>query len=155
MLSWKAILLIAALVGLIVLSYLRNSYKNTISILGAGAGWRTAIAASYPFVSGPLGFQNSTVPYAVAYWMENGRQPTQTDAATITNLIENGSCNPTEAWNYVKCNLPYNSSFDCRTDSNPCPHSGSAIAGPSTGQQIVDGLFRYGVPIAGLALMAL
>lgn len=152
MLSWKAIILIALLVGLIVLSYMRESYKKTISILGAGQGWRTSLASAYPLFSYPLGFPDNSIAPAITHWMENGQQPKPQDAETIYNLIASNGCIPAQAWTYVKCNIPYDSGYNCHDESPSC--SGSKPPA-STGTSAISAFYQYVVPILGLGMMAL
>ena len=157
MLSWKAILNIALLVGLIVLSYMRDRYKRTLSILGPTRGWTTAVAAAYPLFGSLLKFPSSEAAWTVAWWMENGNQPTVQDADTIINVIRIASCPPSSALAYVRCDIPVDSgdSAKCENSSSLCHGTGSHTNSESVGKQLLDGFYQYGVPIIGLGLMAL
>lgn len=156
MLSWKAIILVALIAIFIVLAYMRDNYRNTISVLGAGRGWRTALATAYPMLSGPLQFKSNRTAYAISWWMENGTNPTATDANTIQVLMDASECTPAQAWSYVRCDVEVSAGDAPNTcpTSPPCGQPQPTPSSSSVLGEIANGVFQYGVPVIGLILMA-
>ena len=154
MLSWKAILIISLVVGLILISYMRDQYKNTLSILGGSKGWPIALASAYRPLYFIFGFANNEVAPTVSWWMENGHSPTPADAVTIETLMSDSSCNPAQAWSYVQCDINITPGTDAPSQcaGSPCGNHGG---GPSPTGSLINSAFQYGVPALGLALMLL
>lgn len=154
MLSWKAIVFIALLIGLFVVAYIRDRFKNTISVMGPVKGYPLAFASAYRPFSFLFGYPNNQVPYAITWWMENGANPTQTDADTIQYMVDNSECTPQQAWSVVQCNIqfPEGQGPDQCPTSPPC---GSDNQPSATGTNWINDFYQYAVPLIGLGMMAL
>lgn len=152
---WKLIVVMLLLTAVIVVSFVRNRYKNTISVLGT-SGYRYAFAAAYPMLSGLLGFESSQVPLAVTQWMEYGKTPTATDAQTITNLVNCSQCTIAEVMQCMLCGIsPIANCTKAPTDctASPCNCNAPPSPKPSTGHELLDAAYKYGLPILNTAIM--
>jgi hypothetical protein len=105
------LLLFLIIAGAIVfyLASLRQKYPNTIRIgdqsdLGAGYGWRCAIANSYLPISltGIMGMGTNEAE-AVTTWCEKGNCPQPEDLDFIHNAVVEANWTPAQAFDCLKC----------------------------------------------------
>ncbi len=151
----SVIFVIALLIVVFMSAYVRSAYPKTLSIMGP-TGWKYAFSSAYL----PLGYffdffggSKSPIAPSVTYWLENYPYSNSKQAEFIENMLKDNSCNATQSY---KCILAGYSdpTPEYLPPCSACEQTGS-VPTESTGSKVVNGIFRYGVPIIGLALMAL
>lgn len=151
----KIIFIVSLIIIIFIFSYIRSTYPKTISILGA-QGWRYAVASTYLPLSSVLGFSKNTIAPAVTLWLETYPNANTKQAAFIVNTMEYGSCPATAPFNCILCNITSDSFTTRPTTCSVCNNCNIPPPTPLSGlQQFVHTAMSYGVPLAGLTMMAL